>query len=243
MKRYFSIFFFFLFWFALSAQPKVPKLNAYATDLSGTLTQSQLEALNRGLRNFYEKTSTQIVFLMIPSLEGYPLEMYSYEVVEKNKIGTKGRDNGVLFLVVKNDKKMRIEVGYGLEGALPDALASSIIRNEVAPYFRKGMYYQGVVAGLNAIISAVKGEYVNKEKKNPKEKGSGGFFYYLFLFILFLIFSGFRGGPGALILLGGLGGFGGGRRSGGFGGFGDGGFGGFSGGGGSFGGGGASGGW
>ncbi len=224
----------------LYAQPKIPTLKHYANDFTGTLTEGQLNVLDRDLREFDDRTSTQIVLLMIPSLQGYPLENYSYEVAAKNKIGTKSNNNGALFLVVKNDKKMRIEVGYGLEGALPDALASSIIRNQVAPYFNKGEYYQGIVAGLSSIISAVKGEYVNK-RKNEKEGDKGrGFIFYIVFFLLFLLLSRFRG-PGGLIFLGGLGGFGGGD-SGGFGGGGFGG-GGFSGGGGGFGGGGASGGW
>ncbi len=222
-------------------EPDVPKLTNYVNDFTGTLTREQIYKLEQSLRALDKKTSTQIVVLMIPTLNGYPLEMYSYDVAAKNKIGTKGNDNGILFLIVKNDKKMRIEVGYGLEGALPDALASSIIRNRVAPFFRKGEYYKGLISGLNAIVSAVQGEYVNKDNREKDvDKGGHGFWFYVIFFILMIIFSRMRG-PGGLIFLGGFGGFGGGS-SGGFGGGGFGG-GGFSGGGGSFGGGGASGGW
>ena len=144
---------------------------------------------------------------------------------------------------------MRIEVGYGLEGALPDALANSILRNEVRPYFKEGDYYDGVAAGINAIIAATKGEYKGEGKDIS---GKGSHIPFIFLFIVFIILSsifrkGGGGGGGLLpwIILGSMGGSG--RRSsgwgGGFGGGGGGGFGGFSGGGGSFGGGGASGGW
>ncbi len=239
LLKYLNIVFFissFLF-----AQPEIPRLNRYANDFTNTLSSSQLEYLNDNLLKFNERTSTQIVFLMIKTLGGYPLERFSYEVAEKNKIGTKGNDNGILFLVVKDDKKMRIEVGYGLEGALPDALASSIIRNEVAPYFKAGEYFKGIITGLNAIIQAVKGEYTGKKnKKKKKEKGNLVFWINLIIFALFWIFSAFRRRGGGFIYLGGFGGGFGGGSSGGFGG---GGFGGFSGGGGSFGGGGASGGW
>ncbi len=227
----------------VSAQPKIPKLTKYANDFTNTLSNEQLNKLNSELKKFDDKTSNQVVFLMINTLDGYPIEMYTNEVAEKNKIGTKENDNGVLFCVVKNDRKMRIEVGYGLEGALPDALASSIIRNEVAPYFKRNDYYSGVVAGLSAIVSATKGEYTRKNRPTQNDNGGGFPWGYLIFILLFLFFGrGGRGGLGGLLLLSALGG---GRSSYSGGGFGGGGFGGggFSGGGGSFGGGGASGGW
>ena len=224
----------------LMAQPKIPELKQYANDFTGTISSSQLSQLSQELKKFDDATSSQIVLLIIPTLDGYPLDMYANEVAEKNKIGTKGNDNGILFLVVKNDRKMRIEVGYGLEGALPDALASSIIRNEVAPYFKRDDYASGVIAGLTAIISATKGEYTNTRKRRDNDEDGGFPWGFLVFIIIFLVFGKNRGGLGTLLLLGALGG--GGRSSGGFGG---GGFssGGFSGGGGGFGGGGASGGW
>ena len=117
----------------------------------------------------------------------------SMDVVKKNKIGYKEHDNGILFLVVKNDRKMRIEVGYGLEGSLPDALASSIIRNVITPYFRNEQYYEGIDAGVNAIISAVKGEYV-AEKKAPGQKDKSPLRSLFIEIILFIIFFLFRGG-------------------------------------------------
>ncbi len=224
----------------LSAQPKIPELKQYANDFTNTISSSQISQLSQELKKFDDATSNQIILLIIPTLDGYPLEMYANEIAEKNKIGTKENDNGILFLVVKNDRKMRIEVGYGLEGALPDALASSIIRNEVAPYFKRDDYTSGVIAGLSAIISATKGEYTNNKKQRDTDEDGGFPWGFLVFIIVFLVFGRNRGGLGALLLLSALGG--GGRSSGGFGG---GGFsgGGFSGGGGGFGGGGASGGW
>lgn len=240
-----KLFLFLLIISAAYSQPEVPQLKYWANDFTGTLSQDQLNSLNNGLKTFQDTTSNQVIFLMIPTLDNYPLEYYTMDVAKKNKIGTKEHDNGVLFLVVKNDRKMRIEVGYGLEGALPDALASSIIRNVVKPYFRNDQYYQGVKSGLEAIISAIKGEYTADRKPGDEQKKTpiGTILMIIFFIILFFIRGG-RGGLGSLILLGGLGGFGG--RSGssrGGGSFGGGSFGGFSGGGGSFGGGGASGGW
>ena len=170
---------------------------------------------------------------MVNSLNNYPVEYYTMDVVEKNKIGTKKFNNGVLFFVAKDDRKMRIEVGYGLEGALPDVLSSSIIRNIIAPYFRNGNYFTGIYKGITAIISAVKGEYQALPQKTRKKKNVSGIItMILFLIIFVSSFFRWRGRGRGVIFLGG--GFGGGGGSG---------FGGFSGGGGSFGGGGASGSW
>ncbi len=218
----------------------IPKLNSYCNDFTGTLTPANVRQINKALFDFENKTSNQIVFLMIHSLKGFPIEYYANEVAEKNKIGTKKNDNGVLFVVAKDDKKMRIEVGYGLEGALPDALASSILRNEVRPYFRRGDYFSGIAAGLTAIMKATVGEYKNDGKKRDEKEGLPiGTIFFLIIMILSL-FGGRGSGLGLLWLGAGMLG-GGGSRGGGFGG--SGGFGGFSGGGGGFGGGGASGGW
>ena len=128
--------FFFIMFNMLSAQ-EFPKLSMYANDFTKTLSNDQINNIDSGLRTFDDSTSNQVVFLMINTLDGFPIDMYTYETAKKNQIGTKENSNGVLFFIAKNDKKLRIEVGYGLEGALPDALASSIIRNDVAPYFRK----------------------------------------------------------------------------------------------------------
>jgi uncharacterized protein len=229
------------------AQAEFPVLKNYANDFTATLDNSELYTLNSTLKKFDDTTSNQLVFLMIRSLDGYSLDLYTYEVASRNKIGQAKKNNGVLFFVAKDDKKMRIEVGYGLEGALPDALASSILRNEVRPHFKKSDYYAGIKAGLNAIMDATRGEYTSDKKE--KEDGPGFPFIYIIMIILFLIFSGGKGGKkgggsGILPWLI-LSSMGSGRSRGGWGsgsGFG-GGFGGFSGGGGSFGGGGASGSW
>lgn len=230
----------------LRAQPDIPSLRYYANDFTGTLSQSELQTINSDLESFDKQTTNQVVLLIINSLGGYPLEMYAHETAEKNKIGTKDNNNGVLLLIVMKDKKIRIEVGYGLEGALPDALASSIIRNEIAPGFKRGNFYEGISAGLKAIKSATVGEYKRKDKEQDEgEEGIGFPFIYIIIFILIIIFSRGKRGGGLLpwLLIGSMTG---GRSRGGFGGGGfdsGGGFGGFSGGGGSFGGGGASGGW
>jgi uncharacterized protein len=185
---------------------------------------------------------------MIHSLNNYPLENFTYETAAKNKIGSKKNDNGILFFIAKNDRKMRIEVGYGLEGALPDALCSSILRNEVRPYFQQDEYFEGIKAGIDAIKLATKGEYVAIKKKSHENgvRGLGSFFLILAIIIISFISRIGKGGKGGrgggFIFFPGGGIFGGGGSWGSSGG-GGGGFGGFSGGGGSFGGGGASGSW
>lgn len=236
----FYLFFLLIIYSSLFAQPEVPKLRNWANDFSNTLSPQELQQLNFRLKTYEDTTTNQLVSVMIASLDGYPLEEYSFEVAEKNKIGTKEKSNGVLFLVVKNDRKMRIEVGYGLESVLPDALSSSIIRNEIAPYFRKNEYYAGINSGIDAIIAAIGGDYKSDFKEKSKGISISGII--ILLLIIFIILSFLPklkriGRSGGYIYHGGSwgsGGFGGGSGSG---------FGGFSGGGGSFGGGGSSGSW
>jgi uncharacterized protein len=234
------LFLYFTFTIIGFTQPNVPNLTKWATDYTNTLTEQQLTYLNSMLKAYEDTTSNQLVVLLISSLEGYPIEYYAHETATQNKIGTAKNDNGLLLLIVLNDKKLRIEVGYGLEGAIPDALASSIIRNKIAPHFKKGDYYQGIVEGIEAIIAAAAGEY--KSDKIASDDGDNLHnilpFILIMLFVLLSFFRGNRRKRG-WIYLGGLGG-----SSGGFGRSGGGSFGGgFSGGGGSFGGGGASGSW
>ncbi len=228
--------------------PPPPKTRV--TDKTGTLTAEQLSSLERGLAEFERKTSNQIVVLIIPTLEEESLEDFSVRLAEKWKPGQKGKDNGVILLIVKNDRKLRIEVGYGLEGTLPDVLAGTIIRNDIAPRFRKGDFYGGVLAGLRGIAAATRGEYkaAPTRRRGRRRGGSlGGLGYVALLFLLMSGIGGFRRrrlgywGLGSALFLG-MGARGSSVGRGGFGG-GGGGFGGFSGGGGGFGGGGASGGW
>jgi uncharacterized protein len=228
------------------------KIKKYVTDETNTLTQPQMNTLLKKLEDFDKATSTQIVVYMIQSLNGESLEDYSQTIAEKNGIGRTGKDNGVLLFIAKGDRKLRIEVGYGLEGVLTDAFSSQIIRNEITPSFKKGNYYEGIDNGINAIIKVTKGEY-EADEKNSSDSGTccfglPVFIIFIFGFIFFSIFMSvirrifgwnrrnFTGGSGW-----GGGGFwssgGSSWRSG------SGGFGGFSGGGGSFGGGGSSGSW
>lgn len=236
---------------SLSENPA--KLSNYVTDETGTLTPSQISLLNGKLAAFEKSTSNQIIVYLIPSLNEESLEDLSIRLAEKNKIGKKDKNNGVLLLIVKDDRKIRIEVGYGLEGALTDALSSKIIRNDITPRFKSGNFYEGIDRGVESIISVTKGEYSadknNKDINNELCFGLPIFVILIFGIIFVFIFTSFvrnMFGAGRSIHSDkngwgsgwGGGGFGGSGRSGsGFGG------GGFSGGGGSFGGGGSSGSW
>ena len=131
--------------------PDVPEIHQRVTDLTGTLTSDQIASLSQKLEQFEHQTSNQIAVLMIPTVGNESVEDYSMRVAEKNKFGKKGRDNGVLLFIAKDDHWIRIEVGYGLEGALTDALSDQIIRHEMFPKFRSGDFYGGIDAGVDAI--------------------------------------------------------------------------------------------
>jgi uncharacterized protein len=226
---------------------EVPKLQGRVTDLAGVLTQDQVATLDSKLQNLEATDSTQIAVLVIPSLEGASLEDYTIRVVEAWKLGRKGTDNGALLFISKEDRKLRIEAGYGLEQALTDAASSRIIRNEIAPRFKAGDFYGGIDAGITGIIQTVRGVYQAPPEQEARSSGrnSGGLFKFIvilfFLFLWILQAIGKRGGgtrgSGGPVFWGGGGGGGGFSSGGGFGG------GGFSGGGGGFGGGGSSGSW
>jgi uncharacterized protein len=153
------------------AQTAVPPLWGHRVHDDGhILTPSAADALEAMLKQHEDSTSNQIAVLIIPSLNVDVLEQYSLRVVEEWKLGKQDKDNGVLLLIVVNDKKMRIEVGEGLEGVLPDVIARRIIKNEIAPHFRKQNYDEGVKAGVEAIIKSIRGEYVDiDESENSLE--------------------------------------------------------------------------
>jgi len=151
-----------------------PRLKGHVNDYAGMLSpasQRQLEAL---LTDFEQKESTQIVLLTVPSLRGDSLEDFSIRVAEAWKIGQAEADNGAILLIAKADRKIRIEVGYGLEGRLTDLISGRIIRNVIAPHFRKGAFEQGIAAGISAMIDAVRGEFsADESTPRPRSKQTG----------------------------------------------------------------------
>ncbi|AAM73011.1 MAG TPA: hypothetical protein DEB17_10805 [Chlorobaculum sp.] len=218
----------------------VPALVGRVNDYAGMISPQARSIIDQKLKALEAEDGTQVAVLTVPSLDGQPIEEFSIKVAEAWKIGQKGRDNGILFIVSKNDRAMRIEVGYGLEGRLTDLQAGRITRDVIKPAFKSGDYDKGFIDGVDAIVASVKGEY-----KAPKRKNDDGapspFLIFIILFVLFVAsrFMRFFGGGGGPFGFGGPGGgfFPGGGFGGGGGSSDDGGF---SGGGGDFGGGGAS---
>lgn len=237
-----------------AAALEVPYLSGRVVDEAGMMSPGTVEGVTATLEQLERDTGAQVAVLTLPSLEGEAIEDYSHRVAETWKLGREGEDDGVLFLVARDDRRMRIEVGYGLEGRIPDALAGRILDQKVRPRFRAGEFDAGIASGVGAVAALIRGEQAEAVVPAPSGGGSGCFaavgclpmllwFFALFV-VLPLLFGRKRRTfrvAGLPIVLGGLAaGSGRSGRSGGFGGFSGGGF---SGGGGSFGGGGASSSW
>jgi len=141
-----------------AAEVAVPPLAARVTDLTGTLSPSQMQTLESRLRDFERAKGSQIAVLMLPSTEPETIEQYSIRVAEAWKIGRARVDDGVILLVAKNDRKLRIEVGRGLEGAIPDAVAKRIVSDVITPRFKSGDFFGGVSAGCDALVKLIEGE-------------------------------------------------------------------------------------
>ncbi|HSA71090.1 MAG TPA: YgcG family protein, partial [Burkholderiales bacterium] len=149
-----------LFFVAVAAwaQVAVPPLTARVTDLTGTLTREQQAGLERMLQEFEARKGTQLAVLMVPSTAPEAIEQYALRVGEQWKIGRKNVDDGAILVVAKNDRAVRIEVGYGLEGVLNDATVSRIIREIIVPRFREGDFYGGINAALDRMMRLIDGE-------------------------------------------------------------------------------------
>lgn len=240
---------------SLAAETLPPKPAHYFNDYASVVNSATAEKLNAQLEAFERSTSCQVVVAVFPKMQSNSsLEDYTQRVAESWKVGQKGKNNGIVFFVFTQDHRMRIEVGYGLEGALPDALAKRIVADEVAPEFKHGNYAAGLTDGVDAILRATRGEYKGTGKTaaywkfeiNRFQKDIFRFpWRYIFygFILLVLLVQAIRNPRDTVYRRGGRSSWGGGGW--GFGGGGGGGFsgGGFSGGGGSFGGGGASGSW
>ena len=266
----------FLLAFAMTAASAqnfvpVPPLKTRVTDLAGMLTPAQRATLEGVLKDYEDRTGSQIAILLVPKTEPEAIEQYSIRVYDQWQLGRKGVDDGVLLLVAKDNpaslRRFRIEAGRGVQGSLTDAQSKRILQDVIAPHFRQNDFYGGLTAGVSAITTLLdKEQFPTPQKRTSEADEDVGSFPVLLFFavlVLFMLLS--RGGrrrgrygrygrhgnawgyPAGLMLGRGLGGWGRSQRPGGFdgfgGGFGGGGFGGFSGGGGSADGGGASGNW
>lgn len=219
-----SLFFALLFAQASFAQLSVPPLdNKRVHDEAGVLSAQTIQNLESQLKLHQDSTGNQIAILIVNSLNGESIEEYSLRVAEQWKLGSANNDNGVLLFVAIDDRKMRIEVGQGLEGVLTDAISSQIIRNEMAPQFRQGDYDAGVLLATHAIVQAIAGEYTAEENNGAttdmgigeriltglfifgilgvftfaglRTKGGGSWFLYAFLIPFYALFPHVAVGP------------------------------------------------
>jgi len=239
--------------FSAGAEVGMPPLKTHVTDLTGTLSARELQDLDSRLAAFERAKGSQIAVLMLPSTQPETIEEYSIRVADAWKIGRARVDDGVILVVAKNDRKLRVEVGRGLEGAIPDAVAKRVVSDVIAPHFRSGDFYGGVAAGTGALMKLIEGEPLPAPPAASGAFDRGFDLLTIAVLIAALLIFGFIGVLFALAAggpqsrgwsSGSRGGWSAGGWSGGdFGGGGFGGGGGFSGGGGGFGGGGASGSW
>ena len=243
---------------AFAAAPTFPPLTGRVTDAANVLPADTVAALDAKLAALETATGTQLVVATVPDLQGYEIEEYGYQLLRAWGIGQKGKNNGAILIVAPNERKVRVEVGYGLEGTLTDALSSSIIQTNLVPAFKAGDMPGGIVAGTDALIAllqlpADQQQAAAQAAAQGQQKAKGphisfGTIVWIVIILIWIISSiarrgrGRGYGPGIIWGPGIGGGWGGGGGWGDGGGFGGGG-GGFSGGGGSGGGGGASGGW
>jgi uncharacterized protein len=264
MRLIFVIGLWVLFAGAATGETLPPRPPKYFNDPAGVVSAPVAASLDEKLRQFERDTSNQIVVAVFPRMDSESsVQDYTYRVAEAWGIGQKDRRNGAVLFVFTAERKMFIQVGYGLEGVLPDAICKRIIAEEITPHFKSGNYDAGLSAGVEAMLQATRGEYTGSGSvagdRRRTQGAAGGWVLGVVMLIIFLtaIRKGRRGtvysrsgrGVGDALLWGILGnmagrhGGGGGFRGGGFGGGGGGGGGGFSAGGGSFGGGGAGGDW
>jgi uncharacterized protein len=233
-----------------------PKPDRYFSDYAGVFSKEAASRFNEQLAQFERETSDQVVVAIFPKMQSdSDIADYTQRVAQAWGVGQKERRNGVVLFVFIQDRKMFIQVGYGLEGALPDITAFDITEYKIKPHFRTGDYEAGIAAGIDSIFKAIRGEYKGSGKTVAEERRGGGaisLFYFVFFFIVFVVvlsvisalmrplsgygYSSRRGGPIFFPVGGGGGGWSSGHSGGG-------GFSGFSGGGGSFGGGGAGSSW
>jgi len=180
-----------LFFVAVAAaQIAVPPLTARVTDLTGTLNAQQRSALEQPLAAFEARKGAQVAVLMVPTTQPETVEQYAVRVEESWKLGRKGVDDGVLLLVAKDDRRLHIEVGYGLEGVLPDATAKRIIDEDIAPRFKQGDFYGGIKAGTDRIMRVVEGEALPPPRARLAPQPLSGHLDWLVPAILVLFFVG-----------------------------------------------------
>ncbi|MCB9666811.1 MAG: TPM domain-containing protein [Myxococcales bacterium] len=184
-----------------------PTLKGHVNDLAGLLDDQTRTSLEKQLSAYEAETGHQFALLIVPGLEGDPLEDFSIRVVEQWKLGDKKRDDGLLMLVALKDRKVRIEVGYGLEGAIPDATAKRVIEDFITPSFRGGKYAEGIRMGFGALMKAAQRESLGQPPKITRRGEVPGWFVLIFPLFFLMIVSGALPRFLRLPMFGALGGF------------------------------------
>ncbi|AEJ01971.1 protein of unknown function DUF477 [Nitrosomonas sp. Is79A3] len=169
------------------AEVAIPLLKSHVTDLTAILSASEVTQLEQKLAAFEKAKGSQVAVLIVPATHPETIEQYALRVAETWKLGRKGIDDGVLLLIAKNDRTLRIEVGYGVEGALPDAMAKRIIAEIIVPQFKAGNFAAGIDAGIDAILSSLKGESLPLPSTRNGPGNSSGMHFLLDNFIPILI--------------------------------------------------------
>lgn len=164
---------------------EVPKLTGYVNDYAGMISAQTKPSLEEQLQEFEKSDSTQIVVVTIPSLQGEVLEDFSIKVAEAWKIGQQGKDNGIILLIAKEERKIRIEVGRGLEGKLTDLASGRIIDQVIKPSFKSGDFDGGISAGVSALIQVTRGEFQAEPGGRRRSSGRSGNLSQLVTFIMF----------------------------------------------------------
>ena len=185
------LFVFAALWsYAASADTAIPALTTRVTDETATLTSDQRSSLERTLQEFEAKKGSQISVLIVSSTEPETIEQYSLRVVEQWKLGRKSVDDGALLIIAKNDRTLRIEVGYGLEGALNDATSKRIISETIVPRFKQGDFYGGITAGLDSMMSVIAGEPLPPATQRAGENAGNPTRYLPTLFVMTMVVGG-----------------------------------------------------
>lgn len=171
------------------AQVPVPPLKARVADLTATLSADQRSTLEQRLAALEARKGSQVAVLLVPTVQPEAIEQYALRVAESWKLGRKGVDDGAVLVIAKNDRKLRIEVGYGLEGAIPDAIARRIIDEEIVPRFKSGDFYGGIAAGVDRIGRLIEGESMPPPPRRSRPAASGwdpGIFFIGFIILAML---------------------------------------------------------
>ncbi|MGD2139051.1 MAG: YgcG family protein [Burkholderiales bacterium] len=172
---------------AATAEVSVPPLRARVTDLTGTLSHEQQRGIEQQLAQFEAQRGAQIGVLILPTTKPETIEQFAVRVQEEWKLGRKGVDDGVLLVVAKDDRTLRIEVGYGLEGILPDAIAKRIIEQDITPQFRRGDFYAGINAGVARMMKVIEGEPLPPAKQTVVSKARVNLDWLFPVFVILMI--------------------------------------------------------